>query len=116
MERGVRDWMQGRLPLIDQELDMLQRQQEARQHIYHEDDDEPLANVLARRTGRANPAYSTVLSTSASLSQRFTPRVRRGSEGYEVNPPAWHLLNAQSFEDPHADVEGMYEEGSEGSD
>lgn len=81
-----------------------------------EDDDEPLAKVLARRKSLANPTHASGSSTSAFLSHRFTPRVRRGSEGYEVDPPSWHLLNAQSFEDPYADVEGMYEEGSEGSD
>ncbi|XP_044970929.1 RING-H2 finger protein ATL3-like [Hordeum vulgare subsp. vulgare] len=40
LARGVRDWMQGRLPLIDQELDMLQRQLEAQQQSRHEDEDE----------------------------------------------------------------------------
>ncbi|KAF7011998.1 hypothetical protein CFC21_026242 [Triticum aestivum] len=40
LERGVRDWMQGRLPLIDQELDMLQRQQEARLQSRYEEEEE----------------------------------------------------------------------------
>ncbi|KAM3390985.1 hypothetical protein ACQJBY_012565 [Aegilops geniculata] len=73
LERGVRDWMQGRLPLIDQELDMLQRQQEARPHIYPEEEEEevfwPNLVVAASRHAALQLPETTGAPTGARLHQ-----------------------------------------------